>query len=147
MTVPAEQVTPGALDGLVAAAPGLESITVVAHSYGGTVAAVTAQARAPGPATELHLVAAPLGAYEPLQKLCGFEGVPDAPPAYGIAWRQWRTDHASDGAFKDLEVDPQVVDLPELTGTALPAERDDGERLGHNRAVVWVAEALVAEGG
>ena len=61
-----------------------------------------------------------------------------------MTWRQWRTVQASDGAFKDLDTDPQLLELPALTVEQLPAEWEGG-RLGHNRSITYVAEQLTPD--
>ncbi|MEZ4434383.1 MAG: alpha/beta fold hydrolase, partial [bacterium] len=124
----------------LAAEPGVDRIRVVAHSYGGLVAALAAR-RYPGPdPLEVHVVAAPLAGSERLTALCGPLD-PGPAPAGPVTVRQWRTVHAQDGAFRDLPVDPQVVDWAGADVVALPADWQDG-RLGHNRSLQWVAEQL-----
>lgn len=126
----------------LAAEPGVDRIRVIAHSYGGLVAALAAR-RYPGPdPLEVHIVAAPLAGSERLTALCG--PLDPGPAATGpVTVRQWRTVHAQDGAFRDLPVDPQVVDWAGADVVALPADWDGG-RLGHNRSLRWVAEQLAA---
>ncbi|MCB9527657.1 MAG: alpha/beta hydrolase [Myxococcales bacterium] len=124
----------------LAAEPGVDRIRVVGHSYGGLVAALAAR-RYPGPdPLEVHVVAAPLAGSERLTAHCGPLD-PGPAPAGPVTVRQWRTVHAQDGAFRDLPVDPQVVDWAGADVVALPADWQDG-RLGHNRSLQWVAEQL-----
>lgn len=130
-----------ALQALAERAPHLERLVVVGHSYGGQIAALAAQLRAPPVPTEVHIVAAPLDPIPRLGALCRFEGVPRRGPAPGATWTQWRTRHEADGAFRRLERDPQAVELPALEVVELPAEWQGG-RLGHNRSLTWVAERL-----
>jgi len=130
-----------ALRGLVAARPDLESITVLAHSYGGVISALVAQGEAIGAPLELHIVASPLASAPKIRDACDFTGVPSAAAGAAVTWRQWRTVHSEDGAFKDLDVDPQVVTLPGLEVTSLPATYEGG-RLGHNRAITFVTREL-----
>ncbi|MCB9766091.1 MAG: alpha/beta hydrolase [Alphaproteobacteria bacterium] len=130
-----------ALDGFVSDHSGLERLIVVGHSYGGLISTLAAQDHSPGVPEQLHIVASPLGEHPQLQKLCKFNGVENKAAAEGTTWHQWRTVHEQDGAFKDLEVDPQVVELPDLEVTQLPGEWK-GERLGHNRSLTWFAEEV-----
>lgn len=126
----------------LAAEPGVDRIRVVAHSYGGLVAALAAR-RYPGPdPLEVHVVAAPLAGSERLTAHCG-PLEPGPAPTGPVTVRQWRTVHAQDGAFRDLPVDPQRVDWAGADVVALPAEWTGG-RLGHNRSLQWVAEQLAA---
>ncbi len=132
-----------ALARLLAEMPTIERVTIVGHSYGGLVTTLTMQGLAPRVPAELHIVAAPLASMPPLVKLCGFTGVRELPPAGAqTRWHQWRTVHAQDGAFKSLEVDPQVVTLPGSGVTQLPATLESGERLGHSRSLTWVVDRL-----
>lgn len=130
-----------ALRGLVRARPDLARITVLAHSYGGVISTLVAQGEGLGLPVELNIIASPLASVPKMRDLCDFKGVPAKGAAAAVTWRQWRTVHAEDGAFKDLEVDPQLVDLPGLEVTSLPATYEDG-RLGHNRSITFVTREL-----
>ncbi|MEZ4381349.1 MAG: alpha/beta hydrolase [Nannocystaceae bacterium] len=132
-----------ALRELVQGAPHLERVTVLAHSYGGVIAALAAQRAPLGKPVDLHVIASPLASVPKMGALCDFTGVPAAPATGVDSWRQWRTVHAADGAFRDLEVDPQVTALPDLEVTALPESYEDG-RLGHNRSITYVTRELDA---
>ena len=132
-----------AVEGLLRDDPAITRVILVGHSYGGVLAARLAQELAPAPALDVHIIASPLASVPALERVCGFEGVPElGPKAEATTWRQWRTVKEQDGAFKDLEVDPQEVTLPRLTVTQLPATLEGGDRLGHNRSITWVAEQL-----
>ena len=54
---------------------------------------------------------------------------------------QWRTIQKLDGAFKDLDYDPQEVEIKNSTVTRLP-ETYKGNKLGHNWSISWVADEL-----
>lgn len=123
----------------VAKAPGVKAIRVVGHSYGGLIAALAARRYTGAAPLEVHVVAAPLAGTDRMNTLCG-PVEPGAAPTNAVV-RQWRTVHAQDGAFREMEVDPQVVDWAGADVTLLPAEWDGG-RLGHNRSLTWVAEQL-----
>lgn len=131
----------GALESLVASSPQMERLVVVAHSYGGVIATLAAQAGPLGDATELDIVASPIAGVEQMESRCGFHGVPVAPAGAGITWRQWRTVHEQDGAFKDMATDPQILALPEMEVVQLPGEWEGG-RLGHNRSITYVATQM-----
>ena len=133
-----------AVTGLLTAEPQLERVTVVGHSYGGLISTLMAQSEQTGRAMQVEIVAAPLTDHPRLEKLCGFSGATTDPAAEGVTWRQWRTVQASDGAFEDLDTDPQLLDLPGLTVEQLPAEWEGG-RLGHNRSITYVAQQLTPE--
>lgn len=133
-----------ALDTLVAEHSEIQHLVVIGHSYGGLVAAMLGQTQAPARPMQLELIAAPLAGMERLQSLCPDDGLGDGGPQPDTRWRQWRTVHASDGAFRDLPMDPQVRALAGLTVVELPAEWQGG-RLGHNRSIQWVTDQLSAE--
>ncbi len=130
-----------ALDALVAAEPSLRELIVLGHSYGGLMSAVTGQTQQSGLPTRLHLIAAPLAGVDLLAERCPGEGLSATPAQPGVTWRQWRTVHEADGAFRDMPVDPQVKELPALEITQLPAEWEGG-RLGHNRSIQYVVHTL-----
>ena len=134
-----------ALDALVASEPSITSLLVVSHSYGGLITAMMGQREAMARPARLELIAAPLAGHPSLTKLCPGDGLSDAGPGEGVTWHQWRTVHEADGAFKDLETDPQLRELPGLKVTALPADWEGG-RLGHNRSIQWVMGQLGADG-
>lgn len=135
-----------ALDALLQEQPQLERLVLVGHSYGGVITGTVAQSHSLARPAQANIVASPIGQHPQLEKLCGFTGLADQSPQGDTSWRQFRTVHEQDGAFKDLEVDPQDVTLPELEVVQLPGEWEGG-RLGHNRSVQWVAEngALLAD--
>ncbi len=124
----------------VAGRPGVARIVVIGHSYGGLISALMARRYAGPVPLEVHTVAAPLAGVPRMNRLCGAVKPGDA-GAGDAQITQWRTVHAQDGAFKDLEADPQVVDWAGEAVVALPAEWQGG-RLGHNRSLTWVAAEL-----
>lgn len=127
------------IDELLAAEPELASIQLMGHSYGGVVAALVAsQYRGRVPLT-VDVVASPLAGH-PGMSSCSYAGA--VAPAAGapVTLRQWRTRKDLDGAFSDLDVDPQVVELPGEV-TVLP-ETYQGHRLGHNWSISWVVDHL-----
>lgn len=125
---------------LSAAEPPPRSIQVVAHSYGGVIAALAASRYRGRVPLVVDLVAAPLAGHPGMSSQCAYAG-PTAPPADApVTLRQWRTQQHLDGAFEDLAVDPQVVELPGEV-TRLP-ESYRGHRLGHNWSISWVVDHL-----
>lgn len=129
-----------ALDELLAAEPTIESVHLVAHSYGGVITALAVsryQGRVP---LVVDIVASPLAGHPGMPKQCNYAG-PKAPPAEApVELRQWRTQQKLDGAFEGIDPDPQIVDLPGKV-TRLP-ESYRGHRLGHNWSISWVVDHL-----
>lgn len=129
----------------LSARPGVARIRLIGHSYGGVIVALLAHRhRGPTP-IEAHVVAAPLAGHPLLVERCG-PLVPGPPGGGPTRITEWRTVHAADGAFRHLERDPQAADWTGGEVVALPAEWRGG-RLGHNRSLRWVAEALTERGG
>lgn len=129
-----------ALDELLKDEPDLESVRVLSHSYGGVISSMVA-ARYDGRAPlVVDIVASPLAGHPGLDTRCGYQGA--TAPAQGapVTLRQWRTRHDLDKAFRDVDPDPQVVDLPGEV-TRLP-ESYRGHRLGHNWSISWVVDHL-----
>lgn len=130
-----------ALDGLLQAQPDVAHVQVLAHSYGGVIAAVVAADYDGAVPLTVDLIASPLAGLPELRERCGYEG--PRPPADGVTLRQWRTRKELDGAFESMAVDPQVVELPGEV-TRLP-ETYRGHRLGHNWSISWVVEHLAGD--
>ena len=91
---------------------------------------------------EVHIIASPLKGHPRLTERCAYSP-PTAPRSDRVRLYQWRTVKAQDGAFKDMEGDPQEVDISGSAVTRLP-ESWKGRRLGHNWSISWVAENLGA---
>lgn len=129
------------VDSLLKAQPSIESLQLVAHSYGGIVASLVA-ARYDGtvPLT-VDIIASPLAGIPQLNARCDYDGL--QPPAKGVTLRQWRTQQELDGAFRTMDPDPQIVDLPGEVTTLPKSYR--GHRLGHNWSISWVADRLGGE--
>lgn len=117
---------------------------IFGHSYGGLILAHTASQLGRSNA-ELHIIAAPLTGFPNLLEQCDDLAFNDKKQLEYPAWHQnvrviqHRTVHAQDGAFRDLERDPQVIELPFAQVYELPPVMD-GHRLGHNWSVTWVLD-------
>jgi pimeloyl-ACP methyl ester carboxylesterase len=118
-----------------------QKVLVFGHSYGGVIAA---QAAAPlgSLKAEIHIIAAPLAGFKRLTDNC-------KPLEYGV-WAntieviQHKTVKDQDGAFREMDVDPQDIDLPFQDVRLLPPTMD-GHRLGHNWSVTWVLDSYVGK--
>ena len=119
----------------------IERITIVGHSLGGVLVSTMVSEWKIKLPTDFHVVAAPLGGENPRLKECG-DVLPDR-ILPTIRFFQWRTQHKLDGAYKDLEVDPQVVSIDGSLAITLPKTYRE-RRLGHNWAVSYVAERIAS---
>jgi pimeloyl-ACP methyl ester carboxylesterase len=128
------------IDELLAAEPELASLQLVAHSYGGVITALAASRYRGRVPLTADLVASPLAGHPGMQATCSYAGAVAPPAGAPVTLRQWRTRKDLDGAFSDLDPDPQVVDLPGEV-TLLP-ETYRGHRLGHNWSISWVVDHL-----
>lgn len=137
---PMAQALDDALDRLLKDEPGIESLRIISHSYGGIISSMVAtryDGRAP---LLVDLVASPLAGHPGITSTCEYPGAKAPPPEAPVTLRQWRTIHAQDKAFADVDADPQIVDLPGEV-TRLP-ETYQGHRLGHNWSISWVVDHL-----
>jgi len=136
---PASQQLAAVLLRLLDERPQLDRLIVVGHSYGGVVVANLATSWDAAVPLEAHVVAAPLAI--DVSGSCGSWGA--VIPAPSTSLTQWRTRWELDGAFRDLPVDPQLVEIPGSEIVLLP-ESYEGDRLGHNRSLSWVADQIIA---
>lgn len=135
---PAAALLATSLKTAVQADPALRGVTVLGHSYGGLVVHEFLRVHADdlGQPVSAHTIASPLAGMDALTGRCGYTTA-DVLPRLS----QWRTQHALDGAFRDLPVDPQDVGIAGSTVTRLP-DTYRGRRLGHNWSISWVADEL-----
>ncbi len=126
---------------------GVKKLVLIAHSYGGLLAvSLASEPPVPAPVFEVHVVAAPLAGHPAIVKRCGehspvlFDSTLVLPPQ--VTLYQWRTIQEQDGAYRMLDTDPQVVNIPGSMVTVLPPLLD-GHRLGHNWSLTWVIDAYL----
>jgi len=123
-------------------------IVLFGHSYGGLVVTYVAS-RLKGD-VEINIIAAPLSGFSGLLDPCeslqydaqGKLKYSEWPKSVRVI--QHRTVHGQDGAFRDLDNDPQEIDLPFYQIQKLPPTMD-GHRLGHNWSVTWVIDQYVGK--
>ena len=112
----------------------IKHIIIFGHSYGGVITASLIDDKFGS--MEIHSIAAPLSGHPKLENKCpewpSFEDMKIINP-----FTQWRTKHKQDGAFKDLELDPQNISVSGSSVVLLP-DTLDGKRLGHNWSISWV---------
>ncbi len=72
-----------------------------------------------------------------LNSMCAYEPI-SAIPKKSVLY-EWRTQFQLDNVFKNLNEDPQRIELNGSLVTTLPYTYK-GNRLGHNWSISWVAD-------
>ena len=127
------------LQELVKEMPSIKKIIIIGHSYGGLLASWFAENWTSSLPIDIHAIASPLAGIKILNDVCDYK-----PPKLiekNISFFQWRTQQKLDGAFKDLEFNPQVINLKGSQVYVLP-NLYKGNRLGHNWSISFVADQL-----
>lgn len=124
--------------------PESSHLILFSHSLGGTVTTELAGILKLSLPVEIHSIAAPLGYNPRLGTRCGYEEGIIFDSTFTLAEEvdhiQWRTVHEIDGAFKNLEINPQVVNIKDSRVIQLPPTFRDGKRLGHNWSITLVID-------
>ena len=120
--------------------PQIERVVLLGHSYGGLLVTAFAETWDSKLPLEIHSIASPLLGMGGLSSICEY-WPPDSLNT-GVTLHQWRTVQELDGAFKDLDFDPQVVEIKDSSVTRLP-ETYKGNKLGHNWSISWVADEIL----
>ena len=122
--------------------PNLNKVILLGHSYGGLLAVAFAEVWDMDVPLQIHSIAAPLQGINNLNSICDYET-----PLFlkkNIELHQWRTIKELDGAYSDLDYDPQLVEIQKSKVTRLP-ETYKGNKLGHNWSISWVADEINKE--
>ena len=124
----------------------IDEVILMGHSYGAMIVAMFSDKWTKEIPLTIHTVAGPLtGPISSNLRSGLFRNICDYYPPYkirdNVAFYQWRTIKELDGAFNDLEYDPQIIDLKGSSITRLP-DTYNGRRLGHNWSLSWVAEQI-----
>ena len=119
----------------------LDSLWVIGHSYGGLIAALLAENWDQELPLTIHTIATAMIGTKRSKMLCGFSKPSGYIIADNVRFTQWRTNHAQDGAFRVLDVDPQITNLFGGQVQQLPENWGD-LRLGHNLSIKWVCKKL-----
>ena len=122
--------------------PNLNKVILLGHSYGGLLAVAFAEAWDMDVPLQIHSIAAPLKGMGMINSICDYK-LPDI-LKNNIELHQWRTIKELDGAFNDLDYDPQVLKISKSKVTRLP-ETYKGNKLGHNWSISWVADEISKE--
>ena len=129
----------GLIKGKIADNPNLNRVILLGHSYGGLLVTAFSQAWDLEAPLQIHSIAGPLLGMGLVASVCDYQP-PDSLRA-GINLHQWRTIQELDGAFRDLNYDPQMVEIENSSVTRLP-ETYKGNKLGHNWSISWVADEI-----
>ncbi len=115
----------------------IKKITLIGHSYGGIVVTQLIKDLNLSIPIEIHAIASPLLGTSMLNSICGYEPLSSIPEKSVLY--EWRTQHKLDNAYKDLNEDPQKIELNGSLVITLP-NTYKGNRLGHNWSISWVAD-------
>jgi hypothetical protein len=141
-------------------------VRALGHSYGGVILAISAaQYRGDSP-LHAHLIASPLAGHSKLEARCQtsisdltaphrrLAGTDNTETAHTkmktaddarsrLLLTQWRTVKEIDGAFKEMDHDPQVVDWRGDAFTLPKTYR--GKRLGHNWSISAAVDSILKD--
>ncbi len=120
----------------------LKKIVIFGHSYGGLVGTYLASELEIDIPIEINTIASPLAGYPRIMDKCDLKYNEDNMLEYptwetNVSHTQWRTQKQQDGAFRNLDYDPQDISFDNGEIILLP-ETMNGERLGHNWSITWV---------
>ena len=119
--------------------PNFEKVVLLGHSYGGLLVASFTDKWDKEITLEAHSIAAPLKGMGSLNNACDYQIPLSISP--DTIFYEWRTIKELDGAFKDLDFDPQEVEIENSRVIRLP-ETYKGNKLGHNWSISWVADEI-----
>ena len=115
----------------------IKKIVLLGHSYGGILVTQLLKDLNLTIPVEIHVIASPLLGTPLLNSMCNYEPI-SAIPKKSVLY-QWRTQYELDNVFKNLNKDPQRIELNGSLVTTLP-DTYKGNRLGHNWSISWVAD-------
>jgi hypothetical protein len=127
------------IDSLLKKNISIKKITLMGHSYGALLVSMFSESWISDTQLDIHSIAGPLIGSEKLNKLCNYGEPIFINP--NVNFYEWRTQKKLDGAFKDLKVDPQIINLKNSNIVRLP-EVYRGKKLGHNWSLSWVADEI-----
>ncbi len=89
---------------------------------------------------EIHTIATPIAGMVTVNQLCGYN--PPEKINKNVKVNQWITQKNIDNAFKELDVDPQIISLEKNIIYLLP-DRYKNRRLGHNWSISYVIDEII----
>ena len=127
------------IDSMLETNPSLTEVVIIGHSYGALLVSMFLSEWTNDASLSVHTIAGPLAGIASINSLCSYS--PPSSINNNVEFYEWRTIKELDVAFKDLDSDPQVINLPGSNVKRLP-ETYNGRRLGHNWSISWVAEEI-----
>ena len=124
----------------------IKEVIVMGHSYGAMVVSMFSDKWISNIPLSIHTVAGPLtGPISTSLRSSLFKNIctynPPKTLMNNVNFFQWRTIKELDGAFQNLEYDPQIIELHGSKIVRLP-ETYNNRRLGHNWSLSWVADNI-----
>ena len=120
----------------------IKKVVLFGHSYGGLLAVSFMNQWEGQLPLEVHAIAAPLNIKRSSLKNCDFL-IPKIVPNNSHLY-EWRTIQSLDGVFKNMEFDPQNIQILGSRVKRLP-EKYKEYKLGHNWSLSWVADQTVTK--
>ena len=117
----------------------INKIILISHSYGGLLTSWFYDKWIHDIPMEIHAIATPLAGMQIVNNLCGYE--PPNKIVGNVSVNQWITKKELDNAFKDLKIDPQIINLNKNKTNPLPTKYKN-RRLGHNWSISYVADQI-----
>lgn len=127
------------IDSMLETNPSLTEVVIIGHSYGALLVSMFLSEWTNDAPLSVHTIAGPLAGIASINSLCSYS--PPSSINKDVEFYEWRTIKELDVAFKNLDSDPQVINLPGSNVKRLP-ETYNGRRLGHNWSISWVAEEI-----
>ncbi|MFL2745362.1 MAG: alpha/beta hydrolase [Gammaproteobacteria bacterium] len=120
----------------------IQNVVLFGHSYGGLLVVSFMEQWTGELPLEVHTIAAPLRGLGSLSLNCNYKTPTQIPKKSSLF--EWRTIQKLDGAFKNLNYDPQNVEIVGSKVTRLPGTYKNN-KLGHNWSISWVADNLMKD--
>ncbi len=118
----------------------IQKVTLISHSYGGLLTSWFYENWSNNIPIEIHAIATPISGMEIVNNICGYN--PPKKIKNDVSVNQWITQKDIDNAFKDLELDPQIISLDRNKAYLLPSKYKN-RRLGHNWSISYVADEII----
>lgn len=118
----------------------IKRVILISHSYGGLLTSWFYENWSNDTPMEIHAIATPISGMEIVNNVCGYR--PPKEINRNVSVSQWLTQKNLDTAFKDLIIDPQIINLKSNKTILLP-DSYKNRRLGHNWSISYVADEII----